>query len=69
MPSVSHENIETSKVLADDCILIVGCGPVGLLTAAVLAFYDIHSVIIERKSNTTRYGSRLLLEVVDQFET
>lgn len=69
MPSVNHENIETNEVLADDCVLIVGGGPVGLLTAAVLAFYDIPSVIIERNSNTTRYGSRLLLEVVDQFET
>lgn len=69
MPSVNHENIETNEVLVDDCVLIVGGGPVGLLTAAVLAFYDIPSVIIERNSNTTRYGSRLLLEVVDQFET
>lgn len=57
MPSGNNAKKETKEVLADDCVLIFGGGPVGLLTAAVLAFYDIPSIIIERNSNTTRYGS------------
>lgn len=57
VPSGNDSKIETNEVLADDCVLIVGGGPVGLLTAAVLAFYGIPSVIIERNSNTTRYDS------------
>lgn len=60
VPSGKGAKIETNEVLADDCVLIVGGGPVGLLTAVVLAFYGIPSVIIERNSNTTRYGSPLL---------
>lgn len=60
VPSGEGAKIKTNEVMADDCVLIVGGGPVGLLTAAVLSFYGIPSVIIERNSNTTRYGSRLL---------
>lgn len=59
IPSGIDARIKTTEVLADDCVLIVGGGPVGLLNAAVLAFYDIPSVIIERNSDTTRYGSIL----------
>lgn len=54
VPSGKDAKVETNEVLADDCVLIVGGGPVGLLTAVVLAFYGIPSVIIERNSNTTR---------------
>lgn len=60
VPSRKDAKMEKNEVLADDCVLIVGGGPVGLFTAAVLAFYGIPSVIIERNSNTTRYGSRSL---------
>lgn len=42
------------EILADDRVLIVGGGPVGLLTAVVLAFYGVPSVIVERNSDTTR---------------
>lgn len=61
-PSIDNAKIETNEVLADDCVLIVGGGPVGLFTAAVFAFYGIPSVIIERNSDTTRYGARILLK-------
>lgn len=44
----------TEEVLGDDCVLIVGGGPVGLLMAVVLASYGVPSVIIERNSETTR---------------
>lgn len=68
VPSDIEAKIDTTEVLADDCVLIVGGGPVGLLTSAVLAFYGISSVIVERNSNTTRYGSisTALLEEVDK---
>ena len=46
--------IEAGENLADDCVLIVGGGPVGLLTAVALAFYGVPSVILERNSETTR---------------
>lgn len=69
VPSGKDANIETSEVLADNCVLIVGGGPVGLLTAAVLAFYGVPSVVIERNSNTTRYGSRQLLGEIDLRDT
>lgn len=42
------------EILADNRVLIVGGGPVGLLTAVVLAFHGVPSVIIERNSTTTR---------------
>lgn len=44
----------TEEILADDRVLIVGGGPVGLLTAVVLAFYGVPSVIVERNADTTR---------------
>lgn len=46
--SINHE------ILDDNRVLIVGGGPVGLLTAVVLAFYGVPSVIIERNADTTR---------------
>lgn len=44
----------TEEILADNRVLIVGGGPVGLLTAVVLAFYGVPSVIVERNADTTR---------------
>lgn len=51
-PDGSDTVIEES--MAEDRVLIVGGGPVGLLTAVVLAFYGVPSVITERNSDTTR---------------
>lgn len=44
----------TEEILADNSVLIIGGGPVGLLTAVVLAFYGVPSVIVERNADTTR---------------
>ncbi|KIW24121.1 uncharacterized protein PV07_09853 [Cladophialophora immunda] len=41
------------EVLADDTVLIIGGGPVGMMTATVLAFYGIKSVVLERNFTTT----------------
>lgn len=51
-PNGSDTVIE--EILTDDRVLIVGGGPVGLLTAVVLAYYGVPSVIVERNSDTTR---------------
>jgi FAD-dependent monooxygenase len=40
--------------LPSDTVLIIGAGPVGLLTASVLAFYGVRSVILERNREPTR---------------
>ncbi|KAH0840993.1 hypothetical protein FOPE_06494 [Fonsecaea pedrosoi] len=45
---------EVEEVLADDTVLIIGGGPVGMMTATVLAFYGIRSVVLERNFTTTR---------------
>lgn len=41
--------------LKNDCVLVAGGGPVGLVLATVLASYGISSVIFERNETTTRY--------------
>lgn len=40
--------------LPDDTVLIIGAGPVGLMTSSVLAFYGVKSVILERNREPTR---------------
>jgi FAD-dependent monooxygenase len=40
--------------LGDDCVLIVGGGPVGLVLATTLAFYGVKSVVLERNETTTK---------------
>lgn len=45
---------EVVHAVGDDSVLILGGGPVGLMTAAVLAFYDVKSVVLERNSEPTK---------------
>lgn len=45
---------EVVHAVGDDYVLILGGGPVGLMTAAVLAFYDVKSVVLERNSEPTK---------------
>lgn len=42
------------EVLSNDTVLILGGGPVGMMTASTLAFYGIRSVVLERNFTTTR---------------
>ncbi|KAH7161082.1 FAD-binding domain-containing protein [Dactylonectria macrodidyma] len=41
--------------VGNDSVLILGGGPVGLMTAAVLAFYGVKSVVLERNSEPTKW--------------
>lgn len=50
--------------LADDVVLIVGGGPVGLMVAVVLAHYGIKSVLLERNLTTTKYSTYLHTKVI-----
>ena len=45
---------EDIRMIADDAVLIVGAGPVGLMTASVLAHYGVKSVILERNQDPTK---------------
>ncbi|KAH6980787.1 putative monooxygenase [Ilyonectria sp. MPI-CAGE-AT-0026] len=49
------EKSEVVHTVGDDSVLILGGGPVGLMTAAVLAFYDVKSVVLERNSEPTKW--------------
>ncbi|RSL58708.1 hypothetical protein CEP54_007608 [Fusarium duplospermum] len=46
---------ESIRTLPDDTVLIIGAGPVGLMTASVLAYYGVKSVIVERNREPTRW--------------
>ncbi|KAM5346072.1 hypothetical protein ACJ41O_009077 [Fusarium nematophilum] len=46
---------QTLRTLPDDTALIIGAGPVGLMTASVLAHYGVKSVIVERNREPTRW--------------
>ncbi|OAG35269.1 hypothetical protein AYO21_10540 [Fonsecaea monophora] len=54
---------EVEEVLADDTVLIIGGGPVGMMTATVLAFYGIRSIVLERNFTTTRWPKMDLTNV------
>ena len=49
--SIGERHVEYLK---DDCVLIAGGGPVGLVLATVLSYYGIRSVILERNATTTK---------------
>ncbi|KAF5026972.1 hypothetical protein F66182_1002 [Fusarium sp. NRRL 66182] len=53
---------KTTK-LPDDTVLIIGAGPVGLMTASVLAYYGVKSVILERNQEPTRWPKMDLTNV------
>lgn len=42
-------------VLPKNEVLIVGGGPVGMFTAAVLAYFGVRSTVLERNDTTTRW--------------
>jgi NADPH-dependent 2,4-dienoyl-CoA reductase/sulfur reductase-like enzyme len=45
---------ERTELLPQDCVLIVGGGPVGLKLATVLAYYGVKSIVLERNESTTK---------------
>jgi hypothetical protein len=45
---------ETFERVAENCVLIAGAGPVGLLLSVVLASYGVRSILLERNTTTTR---------------
>ena len=55
-----HENGNANNMeqhverFEDDCVLIAGGGPVGLVLATILSYYGIKSVILERNATTTK---------------
>ncbi|KAJ2902437.1 hypothetical protein MKZ38_000566 [Zalerion maritima] len=55
--------VEPTENLSDDCVLSVGGGPVGLMTASVLAFHGVKSVIVERNLDTTKWTKMDLTNV------
>ncbi|KAH6697417.1 FAD-binding domain-containing protein [Plectosphaerella plurivora] len=46
---------KSTTTLPDDAVLIIGAGPVGLMTASVLAYYGVGSVVLERNNQPTKY--------------
>ncbi|KAL6241580.1 hypothetical protein RBB50_011603 [Rhinocladiella similis] len=54
---------ETVQVLPADTVLILGGGPVGMMTATVLSFYDVKSVVLERNFTTTKWPKMDLTNV------
>jgi ribulose 1,5-bisphosphate synthetase/thiazole synthase len=42
------------QVLDDNCVVIVGGGPIGMLSATVLAWYGVPSIVLERNATTTQ---------------
>jgi len=40
--------------LPDNCVLIAGGGPVGLMLATTLAHHGVRSILLERNKTTTR---------------
>ena len=51
---ITEQTIDVEK-LPTGTVLIAGGGPVGLLLARVLSFYDVKSVLFERNETTTRW--------------
>ena len=56
----------TVEIVPDNCILIVGAGPVGLLLAVVLSSYGVKSILLERNSTTTKYVEEVCTTVSKQ---
>lgn len=59
MSITNHETTDGTheECLGDDCVLIAGGGPVGLVLATILASYGVKSVLLERNETTTKYNS------------
>jgi FAD-dependent monooxygenase len=47
-------NLSETEILPENCVLVIGGGPVGLCLAMTLAYYGVKSVILERNETTTR---------------
>lgn len=43
-----------TEILPQDCVLIIGGGPVGLCLSVTLAHFGVKSVVVERNETTTR---------------
>jgi FAD-dependent monooxygenase len=50
-------------ILPSNEVLIVGAGPVGMVTAVVLAFYGLKSTVLERNDTTTKWPKMDLTNV------
>jgi heterodisulfide reductase subunit A-like polyferredoxin len=46
------------QTLDDDCVLIAGGGPIGMLVAIVLAHYGVKSLVLERNETTTESANQ-----------
>ncbi|SCO84288.1 related to phenol 2-monooxygenase [Fusarium oxysporum] len=55
--------VEHSKIVPQGTVLIAGGGPVGLLLAKVLSFYDVKSILFERNKSTTKWPKMDLTNV------
>lgn len=52
-PSDKSTSLET-EILPQDCVLIIGGGPVGLCLSVTLAHFGVKSLVVERNETTTR---------------
>lgn len=55
------------EIVPDDCILIAGAGPVGLLLAVVLSYYGVKSILLERNPTTTKYVTKFLRTLQEEI--
>ncbi|EXL69778.1 hypothetical protein FOPG_14307 [Fusarium oxysporum f. sp. conglutinans race 2 54008] len=60
---VPFNTVEHSKVVPQGTVLIAGGGPVGLLLAKVLSFYDVKSILFDRNKSTTKWPKMDLTNV------
>lgn len=53
-PATETGNLPEAEILPENCVLVIGGGPVGLCLAMTLTYYGVKSVILERNETTTR---------------
>ncbi|KAL2061490.1 hypothetical protein VTL71DRAFT_6867 [Oculimacula yallundae] len=58
-----EDNTLPTEILPNECILIVGGGPVGLFLSKTLSHYGVRSVVLERNETTTRWPKMDLTNV------
>ena len=55
MTNINDDHNIIVETLPTDTVLIAGGGPVGLILARVLSFYEVKSILFERNETTTRW--------------